>query len=255
MATHGVTQGPDSNARNQLAEIGAQLAARPYARRGVAPSDTAIRVLLVDDHALLREGVHLMLRSAPDITVVGESENGIAAVAKAEQTQADVIVMDLDMPGGDGLSSVLELRKRLPHVRVLILTVHAEHEKLLPLLEAGARGYLTKESASRELVDGIRVVAAGDIYVRPTAARLLAQAIVPHAAEETALSRLKTLSTREQTIVRLLSQGFSGAETARQLGISNKTVDAYKRRIEDKLGLHHRTDYVKFAIEAGILGR
>lgn len=124
----------------------------------------------------------------------------------------------------------------------------------LPLLEAGAKGYITKEAASRDLVGAIRVVATGEVYVRPAAARLLAAAVIPEHAAMSARSRFHILSDREQTILRLVAQGYSGAEIARQLSISTKTVDAYKRRVQEKLGLEHRTDYVRFAIEAGILG-
>jgi DNA-binding NarL/FixJ family response regulator len=133
--------------------------------------------------------------------------------------------------------------------------MHAEHERLLPLLEAGARGYLAKSAASADLIEAIRAVAAGEVYVRPAAARLLAAAIVPQRADESARSRFHTLSDREKTILRSVAQGYSGAEIARRLGISSKTVDAYKRRVEEKLGFRHRTDYVSFAIEAGVLGQ
>jgi two-component system response regulator NreC len=217
-------------------------------------SNEPIRVVLVDDHAMVREGLRLLLRTAPDITVVGEAENGNAALPVVQRLVPDIVVLDLDMPGGDGVSALRELSQVQPNVRALILTVHAEHERLLQLLEAGARGYLTKEAASRDLVEAIRVVAAGEIYVRPAAARLLAAAVVPQRAAETARGRFQTLSERERTILRLVAEGYSGAEIARQLGISSKTVDAYKHRIHQKLGLEHRTHYVRFAIEAGILG-
>jgi DNA-binding NarL/FixJ family response regulator len=132
--------------------------------------------------------------------------------------------------------------------------MHLEQERLLPLLEAGARGYLTKAAASRDLIEAIRVVASGEVYVRPVAARILAGAVVPQITADTAKARFKMLSEREQTILRMVAQGYSGAEIARTLGISTKTVDAYKRRVEDKLGVRHRTEYVRFAMEAGILG-
>lgn len=236
-----------------LVELGARLAARPYARRGVPMSTETIRIILADDHEMVREGLRLLLRAAPDIAVVGEAENGAAALALARRVVPDIVVLDLDMPGGDGLTTLRELGQTLPTVRVLILTMYAEQERLLPLLEAGARGYLTKEAASQDLVEAIRVVAAGDIYVRPTAARLLAAAVVPQRAARTATGQFHALSEREQTILRLVAQGYSGAEIARQLRISSKTVAAYKQRIEEKLGLEHRTDYVRFAIQAGIL--
>jgi DNA-binding NarL/FixJ family response regulator len=210
-------------------------------------------VLLVDDHTMVREGLRLLLRTAPDVSVIGEADNGVAAVANARRLVPDVVVLDLDMPSGDGMVAVRELKQSLPNVRVLILTMHSEHDRLLPLLEAGARGYLTKEAASSDLVDAIRAVASGEVYVRPSAARLLASAVIPEHAARSARGRFQTLSDREQTTLRLLAEGYSGAEIARKLGISTKTVDAYKRRVQDKLGLEHRTDYVRFALEAGIL--
>jgi two-component system, NarL family, response regulator NreC len=256
--TEGVTTKQlesDNDPQQHLAQLGATLAGRPYARRGVPMSNLTVRVVLVDDHAMVREGLRLLLRTAPDIVVVGESDNGVAALTLAHRVSPDVMVLDLEMPGGDGISALHDIVETLPGLRVLILTMHEEDDRLLALLEAGARGYLTKDAASRDLVEAIRVVAAGEVYVRPMAARLLAAAVVPRRAAETARSRFQTLSEREQTILRHVAQGYSGAEIARQLGISTKTVDAYKRRVQEKLGLGHRTDYVRFAIEAGILSR
>ena len=238
----------------ELVRLGAELAARPYARRGVSMSDRTIRVMLVDDHAMVREGLRLLLRTAPDIAVVGEAGDGVVALGIARQVAPDIIVLDLDMPGGDGTTALRELGRALPQARVLILTVHAEQERLLPVLDAGARGYLTKEAASRDLVEAIRVVAAGEVYVRPAAARLLAAAVAPGPAIKSARDRFGGLSDREQTVLRAVARGYSGAEIARQLGISTKTVDAYKHRIQMKLGLEHRTEYVRFAFEVGILG-
>ena len=212
-----------------------------------------IRVVLVDDHAMLREGLRLLLRNASDITVLGEADSGDEALALAQRVKPDLVVLDLDMPRGDGLSALRNLRQALPETRVLILTVHTERERLLSLLDAGAQGYLTKEAASRELVEAIRVVAAGEIYVRPSAASNRAAAVVPERAHKTARGRFESLSDREQTVLRLAAQGYSGAEIARQLDLSTKTIDAYKRRVQEKLGLQHRTDYVRFAIEAEIL--
>ncbi|MDB4869617.1 MAG: response regulator receiver [Gemmatimonadales bacterium] len=244
-----------TNATERLAQLGASIAERPYARRGMSVSNEIIRVVLADDHAIVREGLRVLLRSAPDITVVGDAESGVGALTLAQQLAPDVVILDLDMPGGDGATALRAIQEKTRNVRVLILTMHAEHERLLPLLEAGARGYLAKSAASADLIEAIRAVAAGEVYVRPAAARLLAAAIVPQRADESARSRFHTLSDREKTILRSVSQGYSGAEIARRLGISSKTVDAYKRRVEEKLGFRHRTDYVSFAIEAGILGQ
>jgi two-component system response regulator NreC len=248
-------QRPERDAASSLAQLGASLAARPYARRGVPVGNDTVRVILVDDHTLIREGLRALLQAAPGIVVVGEADNGVAAVALARRVVPDVVVLDLDMPDGDGASALGTLRLERPDVRVLILTMYAEHARLLPLLEAGARGYLTKDAASHDLVEAIRVVAGGEVYVRPSVARLLAAAVVPKPPDDSARGRLGMLSDRERTVLRLVAEGNSGAETARKLGVSTKTVDAYKHRIHDKLGLLHRTDYVRFAIEAEILGR
>lgn len=246
---------PADEPARRLAQLGATMAARRYARRGVPDRDETIRVVLVDDHTLIREGLRVLLQSTTDIAVVGEAENGAATLALARRVVPDIVVLDLDMPGSDGATALASLREELPDVRVLVLTVYAEQARLVPVLEAGARGYLTKEAASRELVEAIRVVAAGEVYVRPAVARLLAAAVVPKHTTDSARSRFQRLSDREQTVLRLVAEGYNGAEIARQLGVSTKTVEAYKHRIHDKLGLRHRTEYVRFALEAETLGR
>jgi DNA-binding NarL/FixJ family response regulator len=240
-----------------LTEAGEALVARPYARRGVPLAERPIRVLLVDDHTLLRTALKSLLqRSASEIVVVGEASGGREAVELARRVHPDVIVMDLDMPGGDGLTATRALSDAGDETRVLILTMHDEHEQLLPLLRAGARGFLVKDAAERELLDAIRVVMAGDVYVRPAVARALADSVVPVQIEgESPRERYAHLSDRERTVLRLVAEGFNGPEIGEQLGITAKTVDTYKQRIQDKLGLDHRTAYVRFAIDAGLLER
>ena len=245
---------PAARAGDELTRLATSLAARPDASRGVPMSDEIIRVVLVDDHAIVREGVRLMLQAVPDVSVVGEAENGEAALPLIQRLAPHLVVLDLDMPRGDGATLLRELQRTMPAVRALVLSMFAEQERLVPLLSAGARGYLTKAAMPRELVEAIRVVASGEVYVRPTVARLLASAVVPQPAAATARARFQTLSDRERTILRMVAQGWSGAEIARELGISTKTVDAYKHRVGDKLGLAHRTEFVRFAVEAGVLG-
>lgn len=238
--------------RDRLAELGGTLASQSHVRRGISIRDEPIRVLLADDHAMVREGLRILLGSAAGIVVLGEAESGVSAVATARRLAPDIVILDLDMPGGSGASALCDL-VALPNVQVLILTMHVEDGRLVPLLEAGARGYLSKEAAARDLVDAIRVVAAGEVYVRPEAARMLAAAISHEHETDSAPDQFKRLSGREQTVLKMVAEGYSGVEVARALGISTKTVDAYKRRVEDKLGLDHRTQYVRFAIQAGVL--
>lgn len=251
-ATGAESQHP---APDPLAALGASLADRPYARRGVGVADRVLRVVLADDHTLFRAGLRVLLRKVADVEIVGEAADGAEALALVERLAPDVLVIDLDMAGTDGLAATRALAERHSPVRVLVLTMHAEEEHLLALLEAGASGYLTKEAAERELVDAIRVVAGGDVYVRPRVARLLAahQRDRTHSSAGHARTSYEALSDRERSVVELTAQGYGGAEIGRQLGISNKTVETYKQRIEEKLGLRHRTEYVRFALEIGLL--
>jgi DNA-binding NarL/FixJ family response regulator len=238
-----------------LSEVGRELASHPYARRGVSPSGEIIRVLLVDDHNLVRAGVKLVLRAFPEIVVVGEASDGHQAVAMATRLRPDIVVMDLDMPNGDGITATRTLQQELPGVRVLVVTMHTEEEKLLPLFAAGARGFLSKSAVDRELGDAIRVIAAGDVYLRPRVANELANARSERTpVQADARARMARLSKREQSVLALTARGYNGPEIGTQLGITAKTVDTYKQRIEDKLGMSHRVEYVRFAIEAGVLG-
>jgi DNA-binding NarL/FixJ family response regulator len=246
---------PAADSAAALAQTASALAARPYARRGVSTSGDPIRVLLADDHKLLRQGVKALLRNAPDVIVVGEASSGDEAVDAALRLRPDVVVMDLDMDRGDGASATRALAREAPDIRVLILTMHTEEERLLPLLADGARGYLAKNTADTELLDAIRVVASGDVYVRPSVARLLAAQVAhrPEQRTDTPAARLALLSNRERTVLQLVAEGYNGPEIGEQLRITAKTVDTYKQRINEKIGLANRPAYVRFAIEAGLL--
>ncbi len=216
-------------------------------------SGDLIRVLLCDDHAVVRAGVKAVLGTVRDIEVVGEARNGKEAVELAARLKPDVIVMDLSMDEMDGAEATRVIVAKDPTARVLIMTMHSEEEALVRLLEAGAAGYLVKNSADRDLVDAVRTVARGDSYLRAAAARALAKEIKrreTHAAEQ---EQFDKLSERERSILRLIAAGYSAPEIGGQLSISAKTVDTYKQRIQDKIGLSHRPDYVKFAMRLGLL--
>ena len=215
--------------------------------------DDVIRVILADDHAVVRAGLKAVLGSAKDIQVVGEVSNGRDALAMVERLDPDVILMDLTMPEMDGVAATKELVARKARTRVLVLTMHAEDEYLVPLLEAGAAGYLVKSAADRELVDAVRAVAHGDTYVQPSAARALARGIKRKEEHADERERFARLTDRERDVLRLVASGFSEPEIGEKLFISPKTVDTYKQRIGEKLGLTHRSEYVQFALKLGLL--
>ena len=212
-----------------------------------------IRVLLADDHRVVRAGLRAVLGTTRDITVVGEASNGREAVSLAALVKPDVVVMDLAMPELDGVAATKAIIAADPGVRVLVLSMHAEQEYLVPVMEAGAAGYLLKTEADRELVNAVRAVAHGDVFVRPAAARILARRFVGRDEESSDKDRYARLTERERDVLRLVGQGYSAPEIGDRLLISPKTVDTYKQRIHEKLGLAHRSQYVQFAFRLGLL--
>ena len=215
--------------------------------------DGVITVVLVDDHAVVRAGLKAVLGTAKDIKVIGEGSTGKDAISLAARLDPDVIVMDLSMGEMDGTAATRELVNNQARSRILILTMHAEDSYLVPLLEAGASGYLVKSAADRELIDAVRAVAHGDIYMQPSAARALAQRIQRKAEHVDERTKYEKLTEREQNVLRYVARGYSAPEIGEKLFISPKTVDTYKQRINEKLGLAHRSDYVSFALKIGVL--
>ena len=216
-------------------------------------STDLIRVVLADDHAIVRAGLKAVLSAAKDIQVIGEASNGREAIALVERFKPEVVVMDLTMHEMDGIAATKQLAASGTATRVLVLTMHAEEEYLVPLLEAGASGYLVKSAADRELVDAVRTVARGELYVRPAAARVLAKGLKKKDEHSDDRARYERLTERERDVLRLIAAGYTAPEIGERLFISPKTVDTYKQRINEKLGLAHRADYVKLALKLGIL--
>jgi two-component system response regulator NreC len=212
-----------------------------------------IRVLLVDDHALLRAGIRMLLDAEPGMHVVGEAGSGEEGVRMAMELRPDVVVMDLSMPGMRGLEATRKIVASGIPSRVLVLTVHAEAEYLMPVLDAGAAGYVTKHSADRELVEAVRVVARGDVFLYPGAVRLLAQSLRGAGGPAPHEDPLSLLSTREREVLALTAEGFSSTEIGGRLALSHKTVETYRQRLMDKLNLHHRSELVRFALDRGLL--
>ena len=216
-------------------------------------SEDQIRVVLADDHAIVRAGLKAILGAARDIAVVGEASNGRDAVALAARFRPHVVVMDLTMGEMDGIAATRLIVATENAPRVLVLTMHPEDEYLVPLLEAGASGYLVKSAADRDLVDAVRAVARGDLYVRPSAARVLARELKKKEEAASDRSRYEKLTERERDVLKMTAEGYSAPEIGEKLHISPKTVDTYKQRVNEKLGLAHRPDYVQFALRIGIL--
>jgi len=203
-----------------------------------------IRVLLADDHAMLRDGLKALLSASEGIEVVAAVGDGREAVRAAQELNPDVVVMDLSMPELNGIEAARLLRDRCPATRVVILSMHSSSEHVHRALEAGAAGYLLKESAGREVEAAVRAVHAGKRYLSPA---LAAQA--PGAGRRSPLERL---TARERQVLQLVVEGHSSAEIARRVFLSPKSVGTYRSRMMRKLGLHDVTALVKFAIQHGI---
>jgi two-component system response regulator NreC len=214
-------------------------------------SGDRIRVLLADDHAVLRAGLRALLSVESDMDVVGEAGDGQETIRQADLLRPDVIVMDIAMPGGGGLEATRAIRARGLASKVLILTMHAEEQYLLPVIEAGGSGYVLKTGADSELIEAIRVVHRDQVYLYPSAAKLLLGKYLERGdAAETAYDGL---TPREREVLRLTAEGYTGQEIAEQLVLSPKTVDTYRQRVMEKLNLHHRSELVKYALRKGLL--
>lgn len=212
-----------------------------------------IRVLLADDHAVLRSGLRALLDREPDMQVVGEAANGRQAVELAQTLKPDVIVMDISMPEMDGLTAAKAIDGLKLPCHIVILTVHAEEAYLFQTLQVGASGYVLKSSADRELIDAIRAAQRGEVFLYPSAVRKLLGEYLRGAQAEGRRSELETLTSRERQVLKHTAEGFTNQEIAEKLLISPKTVDTYRQRIMEKLNLHHRSELVRYALKTGLL--
>ena len=208
-----------------------------------------IRVVLVDDHPVVRAGLREILEAAGDVEVIGEAATGEEAVALAKGLKPDVVVMDLGMPGIGGIEATKHITRGSPRPAVLVLTVYREDRYGLRLLRAGARGYLEKRVAPQELVKAVRMVARGEYYV----SKGLEQEILRSEFEKKAVSPAARLTDRELEVLCLMATGKTAREVAQSLGLSRKTVDTYRARIRKKLGLRTPADYLRFCLEEGLL--
>ena len=208
-----------------------------------------IRLLVADDHTLVREGLKQILAAAPDLQVAGEAVDGDQTLAKVRAGEFDLVLLDMSMPGIAGIELIRRLKLEKPRLRILVLSMHGEQQYAARAYKAGASGYLTKDSASGELVGAIRKVAAGGVYISPAAAEQLALDAAPGQSGP----RHVTLSDREFEVFRLLVSGRSVGDIADQLNLSAKTVSTHKTRIQEKMGLPSTAELVRYALEHNLL--
>jgi NarL family two-component system response regulator LiaR len=212
----------------------------------------AIRVLLVDDHAVVREGLRNFLALQDGLEIVGEASDGNEAIEQAQRLEPDVILMDLVMPGLDGIGAMRQLRARSPTSRVIVLTSFLEDERVLPAIQAGAAGYLLKNVEPAELARAIRAAHAGEAIIDPTAAARLVQAIADDARPR--IEEPERLTRRERDVLELIARGQSNKRIALELGISEKTVKTHVGHLLAKLGVTDRTQAALMAVEEGLVG-
>lgn len=213
-----------------------------------------IRVLLADDHAILRSGLVRLLGEQSDIEVIGEAENGLEAVQKVLELHPDIVLMDIGMPVMNGMEATKQIKKRDQEVKVLVLTMHDNEEYLFRVLQAGAAGYVLKKAADSDLVNAIHVVARGDCFLYPSAAKMVVEDYLEKLKSGTEpTSTFDTLTEREREILKLVAEGYTNREIAESLFISVKTVETHKANIMEKLNLHKRAELVRYAIRKGIL--
>ena len=211
-----------------------------------------IEVLLADDHGVVRAGLRALLEAQPDIIVVAEVADGPTAVAETLRQRPTVVIADLSMPGG-GLETIREITALNLPTRVLVLTVHAEERYLLPVLEAGGSGYVRKSSAHTDLLDAIRTVARGEVFLDPAATKTLLRGYLGRVNTGEELDLGEVLSERERAVVKLTAEGNTAQQAADILSLSPKTVETYRHRAMQKLGLTNRAELVRYALRAGLL--
>ncbi|HLN60044.1 MAG TPA: response regulator transcription factor [Symbiobacteriaceae bacterium] len=226
-----------------------------------------IRVLLVDDHAILREGIRYLLSASGEVDVVGEAQDGVEALEMVEQLKPDAVLMDIAMPRMNGIEATTELKKRHPELPVLILSMYDSEEYVLPILKAGASGYVLKRAAAQELVSALKAVVAGQVILHPDVARTVmenlhqggAAAGTPMAAgpaqrgEGGLHPQVEQLTEREREVLTLIARGLTNQQIGEKLFISIKTVQAHRANLMEKLDLHDAVELTKFAIKTGLV--
>ena len=213
---------------------------------------TKLKIFLADDHVVVREGLKALINAQPDMIVIGEAGDGQTAWQQARECQPDVVIMDITMPELNGVQATVQLKRASPTIKILALSVHEDTSYLRQLLSAGAAGYILKHAAADDLIQAIRMIAGGGVYLDPALAGHVVARYVRVPAATSALLGAE-LSARETEVVQGIAQGYSNKEIATQLQLSVKTVETYRARAMDKLGLESRSALVRYALEHGWL--
>jgi two-component system response regulator NreC len=212
-----------------------------------------IRVFVADDHAVLRAGLRLLINGQKDMICVGEAGDGLSTLTEAEAIQPDLVLLDLSMPRLRGLAALPEIRRRIPNARVLVLTMHADEEYLRQCLREGAAGYVLKEAADQELLLAIRAVMRGEVYIHPAMTRAILGDLVDRSIAPGTGLLSDALSEREAEVIKRVALGYTNQEIADQVSLSIKTVETYRARAMEKLGLTSRSALMRYAIDKGWL--
>lgn len=211
-----------------------------------------IKLMIVDDHQIVRAGLRMLLQAQPDMEIVGEVDTGREAVAKAKELAPDVVLMDISLPDIDGFEATRQIKRTLPNVAILALTMHESDEYFFKMLDAGASGYVPKKAAPTDLVSAIRIVHEGGVFLYPSVAKALVRDYMGR-VEGGEREAFDGLTDREREVLKLIADGLTNQEIAERLTISVKTVERHRANIMGKLNLHSRTELVKYAIRKGLI--
>ncbi len=214
-----------------------------------------IRVLIADDHTLVRQGIRMLLEAQPDLQVVGEASDGVESVSLTQELKPDVTIMDIGMPGMDGLEATRAIKRAQPNVQILVLTMHEGEDYFFKILAAGAAGYVLKRAAANDLIAAVYAVARGEVFLYPAVAKKLVTDYLSRvqADDSGARDSFKDLTAREREVLMLVADGLSNREIAERLTLSLSTVQTHYAHIAEKLNLHNRTELVKYAIRHGLI--